>query len=76
MVPGSTGTVGSTNRPSSVTASGKTDTLRFTIQDGTVPSTVVDLNIFAVIQSKSKKDKVTKTSNVQSLTPGTVTVVS
>jgi hypothetical protein len=76
MVPGSTGTVGSMNRPSSIIASGKKDNLQFTIQDGNVPSSVVDLNIFALIQSKSKNDKIKKTANVQSITPGTVTIVS
>jgi hypothetical protein len=76
MIPGSTGTVGSAMNHSTITASGKQDNLQFTIQDGNIPSSIVDVDIYAVIQSKSKKDKIVRTGNVQSFTQGSVTEVS
>jgi hypothetical protein len=76
MFPGSTGTVGTMNSPASIMASGKNDSLQFTIQDGNVPPTVADLNLFAVVQSRSRKDTIKKTTDLQSITPASVTVIS
>ena len=73
MVPGSTGTVGSSTQPALVRGSGK-DHLRFTIEQGT--DTTSTTNIFAQVIGTTKKDKVTHTGNVAVKTKGQVTLLS
>jgi hypothetical protein len=71
MVPGSTGTVGSSTSPSVVEGSGN-DRLSFTVEMGTDTSTKT--NIFAEVIGKTKKDKVVHTANVLVQTKGRVTL--
>jgi hypothetical protein len=72
MVPGSTGTVGSSTDASVIKGSGK-DRLSFTVEQGTDTTTAT--NIFAEVIGTTKKDKVTRTANVFANTKGEVTVV-
>ncbi len=73
MIPGSTGTVGTSNNQSLVEGSGK-DHLSFTVEQGT--DTTTASNIFAQIIGKSKRDKVTHTANVIAKTKGKVTLAT
>ncbi len=72
MIPGSTGTVGSSTQPALIKGSGK-DRLRFTIEQGT--DTTTTTNIFAQVIGTTKKDKVTHTGNVTVKTKGSTTLV-
>ncbi len=73
MIPGSTGSVGTSNNQSIVEGSGK-DHLSFTVAQGT--DTTTTSNIFAQIVGKTKKDKVTHTANVIVKTKGKVTLTT
>ncbi len=73
MIPGSTGSVGSSNNQSIVEGSGK-DQLSFTVEQGN--DTTTTSNVFAQIIGKSKKDKVTHTANVIVQTKGKVTLAT
>ena len=74
MIPGSTGTVGSSTDPSVLKTSGKKDRLQFTIHQGT--NSTATSNIFAELIDSSKKDTSMHTDNVTALTKGTDTLVS
>jgi hypothetical protein len=74
MIPGSTGTVGSSSQPSVLQTSGKKDELRFTIHWGTDSTTAT--GIFAKVIDTSKKDTSTHTANVTAKTKGSDTIVS
>ena len=71
MIPGSTGTVGSSNRVAMIKGSGK-DHLSFTIHQGTDSTSTT--NIFAQVIGTSKKDKVVHTGNVMVHTKGSVSL--
>jgi hypothetical protein len=73
MIPGSTGTVGSSGSPSTLQTSGKKDSLRFTIHQGTDSTTTT--NILATVIDTSKKDISTHTGNVVAQTKGVDSVV-
>ena len=62
MIPGSTGTVGSSSQPSVLRTSGKKDQLRFTVYQGTDSTTTT--NVYAEVIDTSKKDTSTHTANV------------
>lgn len=74
MIPGSTGTVGSSSQPSIVRTSGRKDQLNFTIHRGTDSTTTT--GIYAEVIAMSKKDSVTRTANVTASTKGSSTIVS
>lgn len=71
MVPGSTGTVGTSKNEAEVEGSGK-DNLSFTVEEGT--DTTTTTNIFAEVIGKTKKDRVIHTANVLVKTKGSVTL--
>ena len=73
MMPGSTGTVGSSSNHSLIKGSGR-DHLGFTIEQGT--DTTSTTNIFAEVIGTTRKDKVVHTGNVAVNSKGTVTLVS
>jgi hypothetical protein len=74
MIPGSTGTVGSSTATSLVQTSGKKDKLRFAIYQGTDSTTTS--NIYAELIDSSKKDVSAHTANVTAYTQGSDTVLS
>lgn len=71
MIPGSTGSVGSSTDESEIEGSGN-DHLSFTVEQGT--DTTFATNIFAEVIGKTKKDKVVHTANVFVKTKGSVTL--
>jgi hypothetical protein len=74
MVPGSTGSVGSAKSPSVLSTSGKKDSFRFAIHQGTDSTTTT--NIYAELIDTSRTDFSQQTRNVTEITKGSDMIIS